>query len=97
MADAGSSGLAAVALGQTTFAYSFFLPPLREVRKSAPDNPDVRGDVLLGQVAAGALSLSVGALLSWMTSSPYPVYATLFIAVVIAAVYQYALGQGESA
>lgn len=91
MADTGGIGLSAVALGQTTFAYSYFLPPLREVRKAAVSDPDIRGDVLLGQIAAGALSLSVGVLLSWMTGSAYPVYTTLFIAVVIAVVYQYAL------
>lgn len=90
-ADAGGIAAATISLGQTVGAYAFFLPPLREVRKGDPSDPDVRGDVVLGQVAAGSLSLAVGVMLSWMTGSPYPTYTALFIALVIAVVYQYAL------
>jgi hypothetical protein len=95
MADAVAVSAATISLGQTVTAYSFFLPPLREVRKGDPADADIRGDVLLGQIAAGSLSLAVGVLLSWMTSSPYPVYTALFIALVIAATYQAALRQNN--
>lgn len=91
MADAGAVSAATISLGQTVVAYQFFLPPLREVRKGDPTDNDVRGDVLLGQIAAGGLSLAVGALLSSMTGSPYPTYTALFIALLIGGVYQYAL------
>lgn len=79
------------------FAYQFFLPKLSEVRRGDPTDPGVRGDVLLGQVAAGLLSLAVGALLSSLTGSPYPTYTAIFIAVVIGGTYQYALTRGATA
>lgn len=91
MADATAVSAATISLGQTVTAYSFFLPRLQDVRRGDPLNPDVRADVILGQVAAGALSLAVGVLLSGMTGSPYPTYTALFIAAVIAITYQYAL------
>lgn len=89
MADAGAVSASAISLGQTVTAYQFFLPRLSEVRQADPGS--VRGDVLLGQVAAGALSLATGALLSSMTGSPMPTYTALFIAVIIGGVYQYAM------
>jgi hypothetical protein len=91
MTDASGIGAATISLGQTVTAYSFMLPRLQDVRRAGPDDPDIRSDVLLGQAAAGALSLATGALLSWMSGSPYPMYTTIFIAVVIAFAYQIAL------
>jgi len=91
MADSGAVSAATISLGQTVVAYQFFLPRLDTVRNANPE--EIRGDVMLGQVAAGALSLSVGLLLSSMTGSHLPTFTALFIAVVIAAVYQYALSR----
>ncbi len=93
MADPGALSSASIAIGQTVFTYSYFMPPLREVRKSSKDDPDMRGDVLLGQIAAGSVSMAVGMMLTWMTGSKAPVYTTLFIAAVIGIIYQYALGR----
>lgn len=89
--DPGSVAASTIAIGQTVASYQFFLPRLNEVRQASPHDPTMRGDVLLGQVAAGVVSASVGVLLAWMTGSPVPVYVTLFIAVVIAAFYQFAM------
>lgn len=85
----GEISASAVAIGQTVFAYSYFLPRLSEVRRA--NDHDTRGDVLLGQVAAGSVSVTVGALLSWMTGSSVPVLTTLLIAAIIAVIYQYAM------
>lgn len=82
---------ATISIGQTVVAYQFFLPRITDVRKAAPNDPAMRGDVMLGQLAAGAVAISVGVLFAWMTGSPVPVYVTLFVALVIAAFYQFAL------
>jgi hypothetical protein len=95
MADVAGLSTASLTIGQTVFTYSYFMPPLREVRKANPDDPDMRGDVLMGQLAAGSVSMSVGMMLTWMTGSKAPVMTTLFIAVVIAVLYQYALNGGR--
>lgn len=91
MTDSSGIAAATLSIGQTVTAYSFLLPRLQEVRRASDE--DMRRDVMLGQFAAGALSLATGVLLSWMTSSPYPTYTALFIAAVIASAYQMALKQ----
>lgn len=94
MADPGALTASSVAIGQTVFAYSYFLPRLSEVRRADPGDPAMRGDVLLGQVAAGSVSLAVGGLVTWMTGSSIPVLTTLAVAGVIAVIYQYAMSGG---
>lgn len=87
------SGLSAstISLGQTVVAYQFFMPPLRDVRRASSADGDMRTDVVLGQVAAGSLTIAVGAMLSMLSDSSMPVFVSIFIALVIAACYQYAL------
>lgn len=95
MSDAaGTSVAASVAIGQTVAAYSYFLPRLPEVREASKDDSTMVNNVRLGQVAAGAVSLTVAGLLSWLTRSPIPVITTLFIAAVLAAIYQIAMFGG---
>jgi hypothetical protein len=91
MADPAALSVAGIAIGQTAYTYAQFLPPLREVRKAGPGDNEMRGDVLLGQVTAGAVSMAVGVLLSYLTGSPTPAFAVLAIAIVIAIAYQYAM------
>lgn len=92
MADPGALTASSIVIGQTVFAYSYFLPRLSDVRQGPADG-SLRDDVILGQVAAGGVSLLVGALLAWMTSSMIPVIVTALIAAFIAGIYQYALNQ----
>lgn len=91
MADASAVGAASISLGQTVVAYQFFLPRLSEVRRADPSDPLLSGDVYLGQVAAGAVSVSVGVMLSALTGSRVPLYTSLFMALVIGGLYHYAL------
>lgn len=94
-ADGNAITASTVSIGQTVYAYSFFLPKISEVRRAEPTDTYMRSDVLIGQIAAGSVSMAVGTLLSWMTGNPLPVYTTLFIAIVIAVIYQYAMLNGE--
>jgi hypothetical protein len=89
--DGASVAAATVALGQSVTAYSIFLPPLREVRQASTRDSVMRGDVRLGQVAAGAVSLSVGTILSYLTKSAVPLVVSLITTLVIAAIYETAL------
>lgn len=93
-ADPGALTASSIAIGQTVFVYSYFLPPLREVRRGDPNDPAIRGDVYLGQVAAAAVSLSVGGLVTWMTGSSIPVMSAIAVAAVIAVIYHYAMSGG---
>lgn len=91
MPDQAGYAAATVSLGQTVIAYTYFLPRLSEVRRAEPDDELMRGDVRLGQIASAALSGGIGAMLSYMTQSPMPMYVAAFIALIIGITYQYAM------
>lgn len=95
-ADSGSVAAATVAIGQSVAAYSYFLPTLREVRQADRDDPTMRGDVLLGQVASGSVSVSIGVMLAWLTGSQVPVYVSILVAAIIASIYQFALNSNHA-
>jgi len=93
--DGAAMSAAVVSLGQSIGAYQFFLPPLREVRKAGAGDSAMRGDVRMGQVAAGVVTLSVGALLGYLVQSQVPVIVALLMGFVVAALYETALrGEG---
>lgn len=85
-------GPATLAITQTVGAFSFFLPRLSDVRRaSTKDNPDMVGDVRMGEVAAAALCLGTGAIVSSMTGSPYPAIVSLVMFLILWCVYEGAL------
>jgi hypothetical protein len=89
--DPGAMTGGSIAIGQTAFFYSAFMPRLTDVRKASSMDGDMRGDVLLGQVAAGGASLLIGVLVTWVTGSQVPLIVTVLLALFIGAVYQFAL------
>lgn len=91
--DSGAITAATMTIGQTVVVYTYFLPPLREVRQAT--DTTTRNDLYLGQFAAAAVSTSVGVMLTWLTGSFVPLYTTVFIALVIAGIYQYAMNNGR--
>lgn len=94
MANSSDAAIAITALGQTFVGYSFFLPPLREVRQAARTDSSMQGDVRLGEFAATSLALAVGMMLSQLSGSSLPIYTSLVTAAILIGVYEYAL-QGE--
>lgn len=90
-ADGAIIAAATVSLGQSISAYSFFLPPLRDVRKSSPAEPGMRGDVRMGQLAAGVVSVSVGLMLSILAGSRIPLIVAVIMAFVVGMLYETAL------
>lgn len=93
--DGNAIAAATFAMGQAVAAYSYFLPNLAEVRKSSADDPNMLGDVYLGQIAAGGVSIGIAGMLAWLTGSPVPAYAAVFIALIIGAIYHYAMSAHE--
>jgi hypothetical protein len=91
VAESWAIPVSAIAIGQTVGAYAFFLPKLSEVRRADPGDVSMQRDVALGQVGAGGVSLTVGLLLAWLSSSSIPIWVTLFIAGIVASVYHYAM------
>jgi hypothetical protein len=85
-------GPATIAISQGFSAFQFFLPKLSDVRKAdANINPDIVGDVRLGEVAAFTLTVGVGAIVSSLTGSPVPAFVSLLIGLILIVVYETAL------
>lgn len=85
-------GAATLAASQGFSAFQFFLPRLSDVRKAnAETNPDIVGDVRLGEVAALTLSIGIGAIVSSLTGSTVPAFVALLIGLVLVFIYEAAL------
>jgi hypothetical protein len=85
-------GPSTLAISQTVNAFGTFLPKLSEVRKAnVADDPDVAGDVRLGEIAAVTLAIGVGAISSSITGSSQPAVVAVVVALVLVGVYEYAL------
>lgn len=91
MAGNNDLGAATIALGQTVGAFQFFLPRLSDVRKSTMDDVDMVGDVRMGELAAGALCIGIGAMVSSLSGSPYPAIVSVATAGVLCLLYENAL------
>jgi hypothetical protein len=86
MSDLGPSALV---IGQGIGAFQFFLPKLSEVRKAdATTNPDIVGDVRMGEIAAVVVCIGVGAMTSAITKSAMPAYAAAFVGIALVCVYE---------
>ncbi len=88
-----SADLGSVMLGVTNGinAFTVFLPKLSDVRKAGNADPDVIGDVRMGEVAAVTLTMGIGAISSMMTQSSLPTYIALLVCVVLVFLYEAAL------
>ncbi len=73
-------------------AFTHFLPPLSEVRRGDPaNNPDLVGDVRMGEIAAITLTIGVGTIMSSLAKSPVPAFMALLIVLVLVCLYETAL------
>lgn len=91
MPNANMFGPASMVLGQTISSFTTFLPPLSDVRKAGPDDADMAGDVRLGEIAATALAVGVGAIASSLLGDPTPTVIALLVALALIVVYETAL------
>lgn len=93
--DSGATILAAT---QGISAFNALLPPLRDVRRANKlvDKETVK-DVRAGELAAGAITLSVGLLASMLTRSQYPAIIAVCIVAILVIVYETVLRtEGEN-
>lgn len=91
MAGSDALGAATIAMGQAVGAFQFFLPKLSDVRRATSDDADMVGDVRMGEVAATALTLGLGAMVSSLSGSPYPAMVSVAVVAVLVVLYESAL------
>ena len=86
--DPQASSAALLAMTQAIAAFHTFLPPLADVRKANVADPGVSGDVRVGEVAATALTLGVGAIVSGLTGSNAPMVVAVITAIGLVVLYE---------
>lgn len=85
-------GPASLVVSQSFSAFQFFLPKLSDVRRADPvNNPDIVGDVRMGEVGAITLAVGVGAILSNLTGSVVPSFVAFIMVAVLVCLYEAAL------
>lgn len=89
MVDPSVIGPATLAVSQGVSAFTTFLPKISDVRKVDPaNNPDVAADVRMGEVAAVALTVGIGAIASGLTGSNVPVLTSLVVSAALVLIYE---------
>jgi hypothetical protein len=86
-----SMGVAALSLGQSFAFFNQYMPPIADVRKADPGNAEFVGDVRIGEVAALTGSLAIGAIVTWITGDPTPIYVSVLVCSVMIGVYEMTL------
>lgn len=81
-------GTAALAITQGIGAFNNFLPKLSEVRKHSINDPEFVADVRVGEFAAAALTVGVGAMVSSLTGDPVPTILAFIMAVGLIVLYE---------
>lgn len=81
-------GPASISIGTATSAFMGFLPSFTEVRRSSPDDVGMQKDLRLGQIAATAVAVGTGIIVSYMSGSSVPVVVSILMSVLLIWCYQ---------
>lgn len=92
MAGSEIVGPATLVISQGFSAFNAFLPRLTDIRKAdAAINPDIIGDVRMGEIAAFTMCVGTGIVASSLTQSPVPAVVGVLIGLTLICVYETAL------
>lgn len=80
-----------IAIGSATAAFMGFMPKFTDVRRANADDAAMRADVKLAEIAAFAVAMGTGLIVSNITGSPFPAIVTLLMCAVLIACYRSAM------
>jgi hypothetical protein len=87
--DPGLIGPTTLAISQAVGSFTTFLPSLAEIRKNDPvHNPEFTADVRVGEVAAVAVTMGVGVIVSSLTGSNAPAFVALIACLGLIVIYE---------
>ena len=84
-------GVVTLSLTQTVSVFNAFLPPLTEVRRSSVASRSALLDVRIGEIAASAMVLGIGAVLSTLVGNYRPLMVSVAGALGMIGVYEFTL------
>lgn len=88
MADAYGPTLTALTQFGT---FTAFMPSLREVRNASPSDATIVGDIRFGEVVAGGIALTIGAVAASMSGTALPLFTAILVIAGMVALYEYTL------
>jgi hypothetical protein len=87
--EPGLLGPTTLAISSGVSAFSTFLPKITDIRKANPnDDVSFAADVRMGEVAAAALTIGVGAIVSSLTGSSAPTVVAVIVALGLVIMYE---------
>lgn len=84
-------GPAMLGVTQGVTAFTTLMPSLSDIRKADPTDTSFAADVRMGEVAAVTLTIGIGAISSSLIGSPVPAITSVFMCLILVAVYESAL------
>lgn len=84
-------GVVTLSLTQAVSVFNAFLPPLTDVRRSSVSSRAALLDVRVGEIAASAMVLGIGAVLSTLVGNYRPLMVSIAGALGMIGVYEFTL------
>lgn len=84
-------GVVTLSLTQAVSVFNAFLPPLTDVRRSSMGDRSALLDVRVGEIAAAAMVLGIGAVLSTLVGNHRPLLVSMAGALGMIGVYEFTL------
>lgn len=88
--DAITVSLALTSATQASNSFPMYMPKFSEIRQAKPDDP-IAADVRLGEIAAITITLGIGVIASYLSSSSVPAIAGAVMCAILVGLYEYAL------
>jgi len=85
-------GPVTLTMAQAITAFNAFLPDFKDIRRADPHyDTEFAGDVRTAEASASLLCIGIGALLSGLTGSKWPVVVAILVSLFLVAMYEYIL------
>jgi hypothetical protein len=81
-------GPASISMGTATSAFMGLMPSFSEVRRADPNDEGMAKDIRLGQIAASAIAIGTGIILSSLSGSPIPAFVSVLMTALLVWCYQ---------
>lgn len=88
MPNPEAMGPASLSIGTATSAFMGFLPKFSDVRRADPNDEGMAKDIRLGEIAATAVAMGTGLIVSSITGSPLPTVVAALMCILLVWCYE---------
>ena len=81
-------GPASLSIGTATSAFMGFLPKFSDVRRADPGDEGMAKDIRLGEIAAVAVAMGTGLIVSSISGSPLPTVVAALMCILLVWCYE---------